>query len=52
MPSDDIGRVDYAASHEEILDSKATGSQPKIHTQCDDTDEIFILGSLVATVSS
>lgn len=52
MPSDDTGRVGYAAPHEEILDPKATGSQPKVHTQCNDTDEIFILGSLVATVSS
>lgn len=52
MPSDDTGRVGYAASHEEILDAKATGSQPKVCTQCNDTDEILILGSLVVTVSS
>lgn len=32
MPSDDTGRVGYAASHEEILDAKATGSQPKVCT--------------------
>lgn len=50
MPGDDIGRVGCAEPNEEIPDPKAKGSQSKVHMQCKDTEEIFILRSQVASV--
>lgn len=50
MPGGNTGRRGCTEPYEEILTPKAKGRQLEVQTQCDDTDEIFILGSQVATV--